>query len=101
MITAGAFDGYQHLGDAVLLLGLADQLHSQVEVGRLMLQRPGLDQDIPQVIGHHPLRPLLGGIDAHQRELLGTDLSDPSGQSTAGLLNRLRKATLSHTMGLG
>ena len=62
--------------NVVLLLGLADLLDGQLKERCLMLHGLGFDEQIPKVVGHHPLRTMLGWIDTDNGELLTPDFLD-------------------------
>jgi len=78
----------------VLLLRFANLHHGQLEEGRLMLQRLGLNEQIPEVVGHHPFRAMLCGIDTHDGELLTAHLLHARRNDTTGLLHILRVARI-------
>jgi hypothetical protein len=66
-------------------LDFANLSHSLFEKGGLMLQRLSFDQQIAEVVGHHPLRPMLRRVDADDGELFTTHLLD-RGCNDAGWL---------------
>ena len=48
----------------------------------------GFDEHVPEVIGHHPLRPMLGRIDAYDGKVLATHFLDTWTDDSIGLLKR-------------
>lgn len=76
VIIPRPLDDNQCVFDAVLSLSLADQFDSQLEVLRSVLKRSGLDNQVSKVIRHHPLRAMLGWIDADDREPLAAHFLD-------------------------
>ena len=86
VVVSGSFHDDDGVLNVVLLLGFANLLHGHLEEGGLMLQRLGFDQQIAKVVGHHPLRPMLGRIDADDGELFTTHLLDPRCDDAGWLL---------------
>ena len=89
VVISGSLNHDDCIPDVVLLLGLSNHLHRYFEEDALMFDGSGLDNQIPEVVGHHPLRPMLGGINADNREVLTTHLLDTRANDSIGLLQRL------------
>jgi len=79
--------------NVVSLLDLVNQLHRRFEEGPLVLKGLRRDEQIPEVVGHHPLRSMLGWIDAHDGELLAADFGNTRPDDAAWLL-QIRRFTL-------
>src|SRR5690348_13464692 len=88
VIIPRPFDDDQRVLDPVRLLSLADQFDGQLEVRRSVLERSGLDEQVSKVIGHHPLRAMLGWIDADDGEPLAAYFLDAGTEDAVGLLQR-------------
>ena len=54
-----------------------------------MLERLRFDEQVPEVVGHHPLRAMLGGIDTDDREVLTAYFLDTGTNHAIGFLERL------------
>ena len=55
VVVARAFHDHNHVLDLVLLLRLSDHRHGHLEKRILVFEGPGFDEQVPEVIGHHPL----------------------------------------------
>ena len=87
VVIPSAFYHNDGIFDVVLLLSLTNLLDRHLEEWPLVLQGLRLDQHIPKVVGHHPLRAVLGRIDAHDREVLTTDLLNAGLMTLLGFCN--------------
>ncbi len=92
LIIVGSFHDDDEILDVVLLPGLAKQFHCQLKEARLMLYRSGFNEQIPKVVGHHPLGPMLGWIDTHDGKPLTTNLLDAVSDDAIGFLQILSLA---------
>jgi hypothetical protein len=89
VVVSGSLNHDDRVPDVVPLLGLSNHLHRHLEEDALVLDGLGLDQQIPEVVGHHPLRTMLGGIDADNGEVLTAYSLDTGTDHSTGLLQRL------------
>jgi len=90
MVVPRSFDNHDGVLNAMLLLSLANLHHGQLEEGRLMLQCLGLDEQVSEVVGHHPFRAMFCGIDTHDGELLTAHLLHAMPDDTPHLLHAVR-----------
>ena len=98
MVVSRSFHDDDRVLDVVLLLGLANHLHGQLEEDALMLDGLGFDEQVPEVVGHHPLRAMLGRIDADDGEVLTAHLLDTGTDDAIGLLRGLLRGWLGLTL---
>src|SRR6516162_10616293 len=89
VVVSGSLHHDDGVPDVVLLLSLSNHLHRHLDEDALVLDGLGLDQQIPEVVGHHPLRTMLGGIDADNGEVLTAYSLDTGTDYSTGLLQRL------------
>ena len=64
----------------------------ELEADRSVLDRLRFDEQIPKVVRHHPLGPVLGRIDAHDRKSVTPHFLDAGPDDPVGLLERLPAA---------
>ena len=93
VVVARSFHDDNRVLNVMLLLGLANLLHGQLETGRLMLERLRFDEQVPEVIGHHPLGSVFGRINTHDRKTLTAHLLDAGTNDAIGFLERLPPRT--------
>lgn len=89
VVVTSPFHDDDRVADIVLLLGLADQVHRRAEAAGPVRERLGLDEQVAEVVGHHPLTAVLGRIDAHDGKPFAPYLLDTGANDTIGLLQRL------------
>jgi hypothetical protein len=70
MVVSSSFHNDDHVLNVVFLPRLANLFHCQLKAGRSMFQCLTFNQQIPEVVRHHPLGPILGWINTDNRELL-------------------------------
>jgi len=90
MVVPSSFDNNYDVLNVVLLLSFANLHLGQLEKGCLMLQCLRLNEQIPEVVGHHPFRAMLCRVDTHDGELLTAHLLHARRDDTTGLLHILR-----------
>ena len=88
MIVPGPLDNDNGIQDVVFLLRLVDHLHRQLEEDALVFDGLGLDEQVSEVISHHPLRSMLGRINADDGKVLTTHFLDTRTDDSVGLLQR-------------
>jgi hypothetical protein len=88
VVTRSFHDDHRVL-NVMLMLDLANLIHGQLETGCLMLERLRVDEQVPEVVGHHPLGPVLGRINTHDRKPLTAYLLDAGANDAIGFLERL------------
>ena len=86
VVVSGPLDHDDGVLNAVLLLRLANLLHCQLKEGGLVLDGLGFDEDVSKIVRHHPLRTMLGRIDADDAELVTAHLLDARTDHAIGLL---------------
>jgi hypothetical protein len=94
MVVTGSFHDDDHVLNVILFLSFADLRNGQLEEGRLMLQRLTLDEHVPIVVGHHPLRSMFGWVDADDGELLPAHSLNAGPDDATGFLQTLSIALL-------
>lgn len=94
MIVSSSFHNDDRVLNVVLLLRFANPRHGQLEEDGLMLKCLAFDEQISKVVGHHPLRPMLGRIDANDGESGAADLRDPGSNDPTWLLQILSLARI-------
>ena len=96
-----AFHHDDRIPDAMFLLLLPDHLHCGIKEDALVLDGLWFDKQIPKVVGHHPLRAMLGGIDTDNGKVLTTCFLNTRTYCSIWLLQRLPagSAFLLHTTG--
>jgi len=101
VVIASAFDGDEQIEDAVFELSLTNQLHGSIKVDGLVFECTRFDEQISEVIGHHPLRSQLCRIDTNEGELFGPNLFSARSESAARLLHSLLNRSVFSTTRLG
>jgi len=88
VVVARSFHDDNRVLNAMRLLGLANLLHGQHEEGGLVRERLMFDEQVSKVVSHHPLGPVFGRIDTHDRKALTAHLLDARANDAIGLLKR-------------
>src|SRR5229473_4959237 len=89
VVTAGAFDGDDQVVQRMKLLGLTQASDGGLQVGAIMFDDEGRDQDVAKKVAQHPLGAGLGAIDTDDAEMLRSDFLDPDMNDPRGLLQDL------------
>ena len=89
VIAAGAFDGDEAVAELMVGEGLADVGDGGVEVGSVVGDGGGRDEDAAVEVGEEELGAGLGAVEAEDAEVFGSDLLDagmkhPTGLADAG-----------------
>ena len=92
MVISSSLDDDDGVLDVVLFLGLANQLDGQFEAGRLVLQCSRLDEQVAKIVGHHPLRAMLGRIHTDDGEPFTAHLLDARSDDAIRVLQRRVRA---------
>ena len=85
VIAAGAFDGDEAVAELVVGEGVADLGDGGVEVGTVVGDGGGWDEDAAVEVGEEELGAGLGTVEADDAEVFGSDLLDAWMQHAAGL----------------
>jgi hypothetical protein len=72
------------------LLGLTQAGDGGLQVGAVMFDDGGRNQDVAEEVAQHPLGAGLGAIDTDDAEMLRSNLLDPDMNDARGLLQDLR-----------
>jgi hypothetical protein len=88
IIVSSPLDDDDEVLNVVLLLDLVDLFHGQFEARSYVLQSLGFDEDIAEVVGHHPRRAMFGRIDTDDGEMLPSHLLNARTDDTIGFLQR-------------
>ena len=86
VVVARPFHDDDRVLNVVLLLSFPNLRDGQLEVDRSVLYRLRFDEQISKVVRHHPLGPMLGRIDAHDRKSVTPHLLDAGPDDSVGLL---------------
>ncbi len=90
VIAAGAFDGDEAVAELVLGEGVADLGDGGVEVGTVVGDGGGWDEDAAVEVGEEELGAGLGTVEADDAEVFGTDLLDAWMEHAARLADAVR-----------
>ena len=85
VIAAGAFDGDEAVVELVRVEGLADLCDGGIEVGAVVCDGGGRDEDAAVEVGEEELGACLGTVEADDAEVFGPDLLDAGMEDTFGL----------------
>src|SRR5260370_41738505 len=77
VVTAGAFDGDDQVVERMKLLGMTQAGDGGLQVGAIMFDDDGRDQDVAKEVAQHPFGAGLGAIDTHDAEMLLSNLLYP------------------------
>nr|WP_236620991.1 hypothetical protein [Rhodopirellula sallentina] len=89
VVVPGSFNDDNRVLDLMLLLSLANEYDGSLEMSRLMFKRLRFDEQLPEVIGHHPFRAILSWIDRNDCKSVTTDLGNAIRDGTTWLLQML------------
>jgi hypothetical protein len=85
VIAAGTFDGHQAIAELVGGEGVPDLGDGGVEVGAVVGDGGGRQEDAAVEVGEEELGPRLGTVDADDAEVFGSDLLDAGVEHAPGL----------------
>ena len=90
VVSAGAFDGDDEVMKCIFLVGFTQAFYGGIQIGAVMFNNGGWDQDVAEKVAQHPLGTRFGTIDADNAKMLRADTLHPwlDHSSVALWLNR-------------
>src|SRR5262249_16706441 len=84
VVTTGPFDGDEAVAELVGRKSLPDLGYGGIEVGTLVGDGPGRDEDATVEVSKEELGACLGAVEADDAEVFGSDALDAGVEHTAG-----------------